>query len=85
MEIFTTKKFEKMLNKCPQEIKEKLVEKIKLFRTDVFNPTLNNHALSGKLKNLRSINITGDWRVVYEEESEKITLTAIGTHNQLYK
>ncbi|MFH1192383.1 MAG: hypothetical protein V1655_02815 [bacterium] len=46
---------------------------------------LNNHPLSGKLNGLRSINVSGDCRAIFEEKLEDIIFIAIGTHSQLYK
>jgi len=85
MEVFPNKKFEKMFKKCPPEIQRQLIERLKLFRNNPYNPILNNHCLSGKLKGLYSINISGDWRIIYKKEGENIILAAIGTHSQLYK
>ncbi len=85
MRVLLSKQFEKMFRKCPQEIKHKFAEKLQMFKKNKHSPTINNHALSGKLKGLKSINISGDWRLIFEEKSEEMILVAIGTHSQLYK
>jgi addiction module RelE/StbE family toxin len=85
MNGFTSKKFDKMFKKCPQEIKEKFIKRLKLFKDNKYSPILNNHPLSGKLKGLRSINVSGDYRSIFEEKSGDIIFVAIGTHSQLYK
>lgn len=85
MNIFTSKKFEKMFRKCPQEIKSKFIERLKTFKKNKYNSILNNHLLAGKLKGLRSINVSGDYRAIFEEKSEDIIFMAIGNHSQLYK
>lgn len=85
MNIFYSKKFDKMFKKCPQEIKSKFIERLELFNEDKYSSILNNHALSGKLKGLRSINISGDYRAILKEQPDGILLIAIGTHSQLYK
>lgn len=85
MKVFFSKKFEKIFKKCPQKIKNKFIERLKIFKENKYDPLLNNHALSGKLNGFRSINISGDWRVIFEEKSEGIIFIAIGTHSQLYK
>ena len=85
MNVFTSKKFDKMFKKCPQDIKEKFIERLKLFKDNQHNPLLNNHPLSGKLNGLRSINVSGDYRSIFEEKSDDIIFIAIGTHSQLYK
>jgi len=85
MNVLTSKKFEKMFKKCPRDIKNKFIERLKIFKDNKYNLSLNNHALSGKLSGLRSINISGDWRAIFEEGSYGIILIAIGTHGQLYE
>lgn len=85
MQVFASNKFEKMYKKCPVEIKRKFIERLKIFKVNKNHPLLNNHALTGKLKGLNSINITGDYRVIFEEKNEGIILIAIGTHSQLYR
>lgn len=85
MKVFTSKKFEKMFRKCHQEIKNKFIDRLKIFKKNNYNPILNNHPLSGKLKGLRSINVSGDFRAIFEEKSEDIIFVAIGSHSQLYK
>jgi addiction module RelE/StbE family toxin len=85
MNVSTSKKFEKMFKKCPQEIKSKFIERLKVFNENKFHTLLNNYSLSGKLHGLRSINISGDYRAIFEENEEYIIFVAIGTHSQLYK
>ncbi|TSC86389.1 MAG: Uncharacterized protein G01um101416_662 [Microgenomates group bacterium Gr01-1014_16] len=86
MRVDFARKFIKQLKKSPKEVKIAYVERFDLFRTDVFHPLLNNHALTGEYKGCRSFNVTGDWRVVFKEVSKDFILfAAIGTHNQLYK
>lgn len=85
MIVLTSRKFNKMFKKCPQEIKNKFIEKLKIFKKNRFSPILNNHLLSGKLNGLRSINVSGSCRAIFEEKSENIVFVAIGTHSELYK
>ncbi len=85
MSVFLSNGFEKMFKNCPQEIKNESIKRIDLLLKDRRNPKLNNHMLSVKLKGLRSINISGDWRIIFENVPDGILLIAIGTHSQLYK
>lgn len=85
MRILFSRKFEIMFKKCPRKIKQKTIERIEMFKENKNNPLLNNHILFGKLKGLRSINISGDWRLIFEEKPEEVILIAIGTHSKLYK
>lgn len=85
-----SKGFDKQLKKAPLEIKIAFRKKFALFLENPFHPQLNNHSLTGKLKDFRSINITGDWRAIYSEQSSSrddsiIIFEMLGTHSQLYK
>ncbi|PIS14364.1 hypothetical protein COT64_03035 [Candidatus Shapirobacteria bacterium CG09_land_8_20_14_0_10_39_12] len=82
-----SRKFDKELKKAPLEIKIAFRQRLNLFVQDQFYLTLNNHALTGKYKGYRSINITGDWRAIYtvSKINNKIIFETIGTHSQLYK
>lgn len=77
--------FQKQLKKAPLKIKEAFLKRRKLFLEDSNNPQLHNHALTGSYKGYRSINITGDWRAIFEETGNEIVFKLLGTHSQLYK
>lgn len=77
--------FDKKLKKAPLSIKIAFRQGLALFINDPFHPQLNNHALTGKFKRYRSINITGDWRAIYSKEKDVIIFELLGTHSQLYK
>jgi addiction module RelE/StbE family toxin len=81
-----SKKFIKEFKKCPAGIREDFKLRLKIFIDNQYHPLLNNHPLQGKLKGCRSINITGDWRAIFEEidEGQIVHFVAIGTHSQLY-
>ena len=85
MNVFTSRKFEKMFKKCSPEIRKKFIDRLKIFKGNKQNPVLNNHQLSGILVGLRSINVSGDYRAIFEEKAEDIIFIAIGKHSQLYK
>ena len=80
-----TRGFKKKVNKLPQRVREMLAEHLRLFATNPFNPILNNHALHGERRYQRSINITGDWRLIYEQyDKNTVRLIDIDTHPNLY-
>jgi addiction module RelE/StbE family toxin len=86
MQIEYSKKFIKEFKKCPAEIRENFKLRLKIFIDNQHHPLLNNHPLHGELKGCHSINITGDWRAIFEEldEGRIVYFVAIGTHSQLY-
>ena len=77
--------FERQLKKLSKELREKLKERLNLLIRDALNPLLNNHKLGPPFASFRSINITGDYRLVYKRiEKNTYYLRAVGTHHQLY-
>jgi addiction module RelE/StbE family toxin len=81
-----SRQFQKQLNKAPLSIQIAWKERLYLFFKEPFHPFLHNHPLKGSLQGKRSINVTGDWRVVYEESfPHHILFVSLGTHSQLYK
>ncbi|MBU0683770.1 MAG: type II toxin-antitoxin system mRNA interferase toxin, RelE/StbE family [Candidatus Omnitrophica bacterium] len=85
MDIVSSRNFKKQYKKLPAKIKKDFEERLRLFEINSFNPILNNHKLQGKLKNARSINITGDIRVIYEQVDNKtVVFLMIAKHSELY-
>lgn len=76
------------LKKLDVRIRKSFKEKLAIFVTDPLNPQLDNHALREKYEGYRSIDITSDYRVLYQEKLEGDELIAffmaIGTHEELY-
>ncbi len=86
MQIKFSKIFLKQLAKSPGFIKSAFEEKLRHFLFNKSDPILNNHKLKGKYQGYRSINITGDWRAIFEEcPNGDVLFLLFGTHNQLYK
>jgi addiction module RelE/StbE family toxin len=86
MKIVFQKSFEKKFIKLPTKIKTKIKERNILFESDPYDPLINNHALSGKYTGYRSINVTGDIRIIYKLlKTDTALFVTIGTHSELYK
>lgn len=86
MQIEYSKTFIKKFKKCPINVKASFKKRLEVFIINQYDPALNNHPLIGVLKDYRSINITGDWRAIFEEidAGKVVYFIAIGTHSQLY-
>jgi addiction module RelE/StbE family toxin len=86
MKFIPHKKFTKQLKSLPRKIQLRTKERLLLFIQDSHDPVLRNHELLGKYKGFRSINVTGDYRVVFEEleDGSIALLLMIGTHSELY-
>lgn len=80
--------FLKTLKKLDVRIRKRFKELILLFSKTPHDPQLNNHPLKREYEGLRSIDITADWRAIYQEKHEGGEETAyfvlIGSHKQLY-
>lgn len=86
MRLIYRKSFIKALDKLTPNQKKRVGQTLKQFESDHFHPTLNNHALQGKLKGLRSISVGGDLRILFAEEDNYavVYLVFIGSHSQAY-
>lgn len=86
MNIIPRPRFVTRYRKMNPQLREKLWERVDLLLMNPFHPLLNNHGLKGDLKGSRSINITGDWRLLYNQPNpETIILIAVGSHSELYE
>ena len=87
MQVDLSPAFQKQLKKVPNEIKVAVRNRLDLFASNPQHPLLRNHLLKGLYMDCRSINITGDWRAMYEETDAGSVahFIALGTHSQLYK
>ena len=85
MIIETTKTFDKQYSKLNNKTKTIYKNRITIFKDNPFDFRLRNHALKGKYLGYRSIDITGDTRVLYTVKGNVIIVFGfIGTHSQLY-
>jgi addiction module RelE/StbE family toxin len=85
MIIQTTKGFEKQYSKLNAKIKDQFKNRVVIFKNNPFEVSLRNHALKGRYLGYRSIDITGDVRVLYTVKGNTVVIFGfIGTHSQLY-
>ena len=84
MQIGYSKVFLKQAKRLTPGLRAQLQERITLFVRNPLHRTLRNHALKGKYKDYRSINITGDIRALYLQTEDEAIFDAVGTHSQLY-
>ena len=86
--IFSTKDFTALYKTADVRIKKEVDEKLRIFGKNPHELGLRNHLLHEEWEGFRSIDITNDYRAVYEEvqEGEEINayFIALGTHDELY-
>jgi len=77
------------LKKLDVRLYKSFYQSIARFEKNPYDLHLNNHKLKDEYEGLRSINVTSDYRAIYEEipsgEKEPIAYFFIfGTHKELY-
>lgn len=85
MKIDFTKKFIKEQAKLSASMQVRFDIRLKLFLNNPFHPQLNNHSLRPPYAGCRSINISGDFRAIYEQHEDYVLFVHIGTHSELYE
>ncbi len=70
-------------------IRKSFRERITIFAKNPLDPELNNHELRKPYEGLRSIDVTNDYRAIYEEMAvgkETVAyFSLLGTHEELYE
>jgi len=84
MKILFSKTFLRQLEKAPSKIVIRFRSRLAIFVGNPHHSTLRYHSLSGEWTDHFSINITGDWRAVFQRDGDEIYFVAIGTHSKLY-
>jgi addiction module RelE/StbE family toxin len=78
-------RFLKSLKKVPSKIQEKFFARLTLFKREPFHALLNNHSVDAAYPNWRSINVTGDYRALFEiVDDDTVVFMDIGIHSELY-
>jgi addiction module RelE/StbE family toxin len=78
------KHLQQRLSHQPKALKQ-LETRIDLFQRNERSELLNDHALTGSMTGLRAFSVSGDIRVIYQENDDACLFADIGTHNQVYK
>lgn len=85
MRVITSPTFIKQFKKLPVKVRQQFKVRLELWLEDSGHPVLRVHSLKGNLQGYWSMNITGDYRVLYYFiNDEEVVLALIGTHSQLY-
>ncbi len=85
MRVFLHSQFKKRFKKIPPRIQRSFYERLHIFLNDRQDPRLNDHPVDAAYPGCRSINITGDYRMIYEIREEVIIIRLIGMHAELYR
>ncbi len=82
--IHYTSDFQKAYQKLPKRISELVDRKDRLFRENVFYPSLDAHKLRGELSGLWSFSVTSKYRVLFDFVKDGAIFYDVGTHD-IYK
>mgnify|MGYP001605037158 CR=1 FL=1 len=86
MQFSWSKEYVRRYSRLPKKIQQQVEARTLAFAMNEFDSILNNHKLSGEYAGKRSINITGNYRAIYQKlENGMVHWVAIGTHSQLYE
>jgi len=87
MKIRFHRRFKKQYKKLPDHLKQKTKQIIQQFMENPFEPSLRNHALTGRMQDLRSISVTGDMRIIFQESNDYavVIFLDVGGHGKVYK
>lgn len=80
----------KKTTKNNPEISEKVIDTIRLLKTNPFNPKLKSHKLTGILEDNWACSVVFDIRIIYTfvqnpiNKETEILLINIGSHDEVY-
>ena len=81
MNIYPSKHFIKSFTKLPSSIQRLAIEKEKLFKADLFHPSLRTHRLKGKLAAFYAYRVNREYRIIFEiVNTSTVIYHDIGTH-----
>lgn len=84
-EVKLSSRFKKSFRKLPPYIQKKATEKTNILRSNPFDPRLETHPLSGKLRECWAFSIDKKYRIKFIfHKDKKILFLDIGTHDKVY-
>jgi mRNA-degrading endonuclease YafQ of YafQ-DinJ toxin-antitoxin module len=89
-EVYSTQRFDRNLRRFIRRqphLRERVEDIITQLADDPFHPELRLHALRGRLEGYHSASVDYSNRIVMvlEARERRITLVAIGTHDEVYR
>ncbi len=84
MRVVYKKDFVKQFKKLSLKTQMQFYDRLKLFFENQFDPRLHNHAVDNAFRGCYSINVTGDYRSIFQKEGDMVIFLSIGTHSELY-
>lgn len=89
MKLIFKKSFTKSYQKLVSTIQTKVDDTLSIFLQNPTHISLNNHSLKWIHADKRSINVTGDYRIIFRlvdnSTYEIVEIINVWTHSQLYR
>ena len=85
MRIFYTRKFVSLYKNLPTSVKLKAERQEKIFKENIFYPSLNTEKLMPRKNNLWSFRVDRAYRIVFYFERDLATFLYIGHHKDIYR
>jgi toxin HigB-1 len=86
VEIIYTKEFEKKYGILPERIQLKAEKQEKLFRQNMFHPSLSVEKLNPKNREIWSFRIDREYRILFRFlDKNNILFLSVGHHNWIYR
>lgn len=85
VEILVTKEFEIRYLDLPEAVKKKSQKQEKLFRKNLFHPSLHTEKLEPKGRQIWSVRIDKKYRILFRFiSSNRVLFLTVGTHDWIY-
>ena len=68
-----------------KQLYKKLQKQLEMFKSSPDHPSLRLHKLKGKMKNVWSISIDKDIRMIFIKEEQVDYFVGFGTHDEVYR
>ncbi len=87
MNLRYSQNFSASLRKLEAADKTAVIHAVELFQENPFDPSLRNHALTGKMSGKRAIVVEHDLRIIFTERSNyrDVTLLNVGGHAEVFR
>lgn len=85
MKILYTRKFVSLYENLPSFIKIKAERQERIFKENIFYPSLNTEKLMPKKNNLWSFRVDGTYRIVFYFEGNSAVFLYVGHHKDIYR
>ena len=85
MKIFYTRKFVSLYQNLPVLIKLKAEKQERIFKENIFYPSLSTEKLMPKKNNLWSFRVDQTYRIVFHFEGNSVTFLYIGHNKDIYR